>query len=157
MLSAAARIPRSVSETTCLVEHAALGVAAWRLRLGGPTSEQIREMAMAAVQVTAERYAANVLPIIREKSECGGQLRFPSDELAQKVNEAAALLTARQRLRPTLDRLPPTNAATNRPSPHAPSQCRSFQPQQPRRLVDHRRPGLAPVQTRAPPRARGGG
>ena len=69
--------------------------SAWRLKPGGPTLEQVREMGMAAVQPTADRYAANVLPIIREISECGGQLQLPSDKPAQNVSDAAALLTAR--------------------------------------------------------------
>jgi hypothetical protein len=42
---------------------------AWRLKLGGPTLEQVREMVVAAVQATADRYAAAVLPITREISE----------------------------------------------------------------------------------------
>jgi DNA invertase Pin-like site-specific DNA recombinase len=59
--------------------------------LGGPKLAEAREVAVATIEANAERFAANVLPIIREVQRAGaGTLR----EVADALN-ARGIATAR--------------------------------------------------------------
>jgi hypothetical protein len=52
------------------------------VKLGGPKLRQARKLAAAALQATADRHAANVLPIIREVQKAGARtLREIADAL----------------------------------------------------------------------------
>jgi len=72
--------------------RAALAAAKARgVKLGGPKLRQARKIALEAVRASAERHAANVLPIIRELQRAGAQtLR----DIAEALN-ARGVSTAR--------------------------------------------------------------
>jgi DNA invertase Pin-like site-specific DNA recombinase len=72
-------------------KHALAAAKARGVRLGGPKLPQARESAHAAIKANADKYAANVLPIIREAQRHGAAtLR----EIADTLN-ARGVATAR--------------------------------------------------------------
>ena len=94
------------------------------VKLGGPKLAQARKAAVEAIEMNADRHAANVLPIIREIQRAGSKsLRAIAEALENGVRtcrvERPGQLALPQAVAPTapLDISPPSAAAPSAPPP----------------------------------------